>query len=110
MSRPPRPALRRRQLRMPPLAARGPRSRTAAEQVLGDAEASLLDLVDNVLNKGVVLTGDITLALAGVDLVYARLSVLLCAADRVLEAGPAAAPRRRAQRRRAQRRRARARS
>ena len=69
----------------------------AAEQVIGDAEASLLDLVDNVLNKGVVLTGDITLALAGVDLVYARLSVLLCAADRVLEAGPAA-PRPRARR------------
>ena len=74
--------------------ARGPRSRTAAAQVLGDAEASLLDLVDNVLNKGVVLTGDITLALAGVDLVYARLSVLLCAADRVLEAGPPAPGRR----------------
>jgi hypothetical protein len=69
----------------------------AAEQVIGDAEASLLDLVDNVLNKGVVITGDITLALAQVDLVYARLSVLLCAADRVLEAGPAA-PRPRARR------------
>jgi hypothetical protein len=69
----------------------------AAEQVIGDAEASLLDLVDNVLNKGVVITGDITLALAQVDLVYARLSVLLCAADRVLEAAPAA-PRPRARR------------
>jgi hypothetical protein len=37
--------------------------------------------VDNVLNKGVVLTVDLTIALAQVDLVYARLSLLLCAAD-----------------------------
>ena len=29
-------------------------------------------------------SGDVTLALAHVDLIYARLSVLLCAADRVL--------------------------
>jgi hypothetical protein len=55
-----------------------------AELVLGAADASLLDVVDNVLNKGVVLTGDLTIALAQVDLVYARLSLLLCAADRVL--------------------------
>lgn len=52
--------------------------------ILGDEDASLLDVVDNVLNKGVVLTGDITLALAHVDLIYARLSLLLCAADRIL--------------------------
>ena len=44
----------------------------------------MLDVVDNALNKGVVLNGDVTLALAHVDLVYARLSLLLCAADRVL--------------------------
>jgi hypothetical protein len=52
--------------------------------ILGSEDASLLDIVDNVLNKGVVLSGDITIGLAQVDLIYARLSVLLCAADRVL--------------------------
>jgi len=57
---------------------------TVAEQVLETNDASLLDVVDNALNKGVVLSGDVTLALAQVDLVYARLSLLLCAADRVL--------------------------
>lgn len=57
---------------------------TVAERILGTDDASLLDVVDNALNKGVVLSGDLTLALAQVDLVYARLSVLLCAADRVL--------------------------
>jgi hypothetical protein len=61
-----------------------PREPTEAEQILGPEDASLLDIVDNLLNKGVVLTGDITIALAEVDLVYARISLLLSAADRVL--------------------------
>jgi len=39
--------------------------------------------VDHVLNKGVVVSGDVMLSIAGVDLVYLRLSVLLCAADRI---------------------------
>lgn len=57
---------------------------TEAERILGPEDQSLLDIVDNLLNKGVVLSGDITLALAQVDLVYARISLLLSAADRVL--------------------------
>lgn len=52
--------------------------------LLEEADASLLDLVDHVLNKGVVVTGDVMLGLAGVDLVYLRLSAVLCAADRML--------------------------
>ena len=67
---------------------RSTRPPTVAEQVLETRDASLLDVVDNALNKGVVLSGDLTLALAQVDLVYARLSVLLCAADRVLPGEP----------------------
>ena len=51
--------------------------------LLEDADASLLELVDHVLNKGVVVSGDVMLSIAGVDLVYLRLSVLLCAADRI---------------------------
>ncbi len=38
---------------------------------------TLIELVDRVLNTGVVLTGDITLAVADVDLVYLGLRVLL---------------------------------
>jgi hypothetical protein len=68
--------------RTTPAASRQPR--TVAERILSTEEASLLDVVDNVLNKGVVLTGDLTIGLAQIDLVYARLSLLLCAADRVL--------------------------
>jgi len=53
-------------------------------RILDDGDASLLDVLDNLLNKGVVLNADIVLALADVDLVYVRLAALLCAADRVL--------------------------
>lgn len=63
---------------------RRPPSASESEQILGEHDASLLDIVDNVLNKGVVLSGDLTIGLAQVDLIYARLSLLLCAADRVL--------------------------
>jgi gas vesicle structural protein len=38
---------------------------------------TLVELVDRVLNKGVVLSGDITLSVANVDLVYVGLRVLL---------------------------------
>jgi len=62
----------------------GTARRGDAELVLDQSDTSLLDIVDNVLNKGVVLSGDLTIALAQVDLIYARLSLLLCAADRVL--------------------------
>lgn len=44
---------------------------------------SLLELVDNLLDHGVVIDGDLVLGLAGVDLIYLRLSVLLCSVDRL---------------------------
>lgn len=53
--------------------------------LLDEADASLLDLVDNVLTKGVVIDGEVILGLAGVDLIYLRLGVILCAADRILK-------------------------
>jgi len=56
-------------------------------RILDEGDASLLDVLDNLLNKGVVLNADIVLALADVDLVYVRLAALLCAADRVLPRG-----------------------
>lgn len=62
-------------------ALNGPRRR--ARSPAPGTEASLLDVVDHVLTKGVVVSGDIVLALADVDLVYLRLSALLCAADQL---------------------------
>lgn len=51
--------------------------------LLDSPNESLLDLVDSLLDKGVVLDGELVLGLADVDLVYVRLGVLLAAADRV---------------------------
>lgn len=56
-----------------------------AKALLDEADASLLDLVDNVLTKGLVIDGELMLGLAGVDLIYLRLGVILCAADRMLQ-------------------------
>ena len=68
-----------------------------------EEQSSLLDVVDNVLNRGAVLTGDIVLGVADVDLIYVKLSVLLAALDKVtrrdpifrpVAAGPRKAPKR----------------
>jgi hypothetical protein len=59
-----------------------------ADQILDQPQESILDLLDHLLNKGVMLDGDITLGVAGVDLIYLRLSSIFCAADRVLPSAP----------------------
>jgi len=61
----------------------------AAAQVLEPPDQTLVDVIDQLLNKGVVLTGDVTLGVAGIDLIYLRLSSILCAADRLLPYGRA---------------------
>ena len=69
---------------LPPSRRRpGPPPRARIARLIDDRDASLLDVIDSLLNKGVVLNADIILALANVDLVYVRLSALLCAADRI---------------------------
>jgi Gas vesicle protein len=42
-----------------------------------DRETALVDLVDRLLGGGVVIAGDITLAVADVDLVYLSLRALV---------------------------------
>jgi hypothetical protein len=61
--------------------AGGPRRQVA--RLLDVSDKSLADVIDSLLNKGVVLNADLILALANVDLIYVRLSAIICAADRV---------------------------
>ena len=56
--------------------------------VLESSDISLLDTVDNLLNWGVVLTGEVIIGLAGIDLIYLQLPAVLCAADRILPKAP----------------------
>ena len=58
-------------------------ARPPARALFEEADATLLDLADNILTKGVVIDAEIVLGLAGVDLVYVRLSALVSAADKV---------------------------
>ena len=61
-----------------------PPSTRQVAHIIDDSERSLVDVLDSLLNQGVVLNAELILALANVDLVYLRLSAILCAADRVL--------------------------
>ena len=74
--------------------------RSVATALLDLPDSSVLDVLDHVLTKGVMATGDVTLGVAGVDLIYLRLSALLCATDRVMPGSEPKRPRRRAGRRR----------
>ena len=76
------------------------RETTVAGEILEARESTVLDLLDNLLNKGVMVDGDVTLGLAGIDLIYLRLSSILCAADRVLPEARGASRAHRARRRR----------
>ena len=60
-----------------------PATRTSLAGLLESPNESLLDVVDSLLDKGVVLDGEVVLGLADVDLVYLRLSAVLVAADRI---------------------------
>ena len=43
----------------------------------GDQNSSLVELINRVLDKGVVITGNVTISVAGVDLVYLGLNAVL---------------------------------
>lgn len=45
------------------------------------AEVALADLLDRALHKGLVIWGEATISVAGVDLVYLGLKVLLASTD-----------------------------
>jgi hypothetical protein len=50
-------------------------------------EVPLVELVDRLLSRGVVLTGEVTISVSGVDLIYLGLSVVLASVDTIRRAG-----------------------
>jgi gas vesicle structural protein len=46
-----------------------------------DERVQLVELVDRVLDKGVVLRGDVVIGVAGIDLVYLELHLLLSSVE-----------------------------
>jgi len=54
-------------------------------------ELSLLDILDHVLNAGVLIQGSIVISIGGVDLIYVGLNVVLTSVEtalRTIEADP----------------------
>lgn len=48
---------------------------------------SLADILDRILDKGVVIAGDVTVCLVGVELLTIHLRVLIASVDRAMEIG-----------------------
>lgn len=46
-----------------------------------DEELTLLELTDRLLNRGVVLAGEAVISVAGVDLIYLGLNVVLTSVE-----------------------------
>jgi hypothetical protein len=53
-----------------------------SELVAKEREVTLLDLLDRILDKGVILFGDVTISVADVDLIYLGLKVLLTSIEK----------------------------
>ena len=66
-----------------------------SDATLRAQEATLLDLLDRVIDNGVVLAGDVTISVADVDLIFVGLRLMLAPVElaRALESGTADAKR-----------------
>jgi Gas vesicle protein len=53
----------------------------------GSSSASLVDLLDRVLDKGLVVAGDISISLANVELLTIRIRLLVCSIDKAEQIG-----------------------
>lgn len=49
--------------------------------------ASLVDILDRVLDKGLVVAGDIRVSLANIELLTIRIRLLVCSIDKAAEIG-----------------------
>lgn len=64
-----------------PLRQRGAAPIPDRERVLHPRQVSLVDVLDRVLGKGVVIRGQVTLSVADIDLVFLDLALLVAAVD-----------------------------
>ncbi|PYZ96030.1 gas vesicle protein GvpS [Alteribacter lacisalsi] len=60
-------------------------SRIGDPKPMENQDVSLLDILDCVLDKGVVLRGDITISIADIDLVYLDLRILLTSVETLIQ-------------------------
>ncbi len=53
------------------------------DAITSERQVTLLDLLDRILDKGVIIKGDITISVADVDLIYVGLKVLLSSVETI---------------------------
>lgn len=53
-----------------------------SSSAFGSEDVTLVDILDQLLDRGVVLSGDITLSVADVDLIFLGLKVMLVSVER----------------------------
>lgn len=58
---------------------------TSDGESLEEHELSLLETLDHVLNRGLVIAGEITIAVADVDLIFVGLNVLVSSVEKANE-------------------------
>lgn len=52
-----------------------------SENVVDNQEVTLLELLDRLLDKGVVISGDLVISVANIDLIYVGLRVLISSVE-----------------------------
>jgi hypothetical protein len=63
------------------------RSLVAISESRGAGSTGLVDVLDRVLDKGLVIAGDIRVSLAEVELLTIRIRLVLCSIDKAEEVG-----------------------
>jgi hypothetical protein len=49
--------------------------------------SGLADVLERILDKGIVIAGDVAVSLVGVELLTVRIRLVVCSVDRALELG-----------------------
>jgi Gas vesicle protein len=55
--------------------------------ISGTGTANLIDILDRVLDKGLVIAGDVRISLANVELLTIRIRLLVCSVDKAEQIG-----------------------
>ncbi len=55
-------------------------------------EATLCEALDRILHRGAVVSGDVVITVANIELVYLNLKVFLSSVDKAMEAGAFVSP------------------
>ena len=58
-----------------------PQDKVSSLDLLKEKKVTLLEVLDRALNKGIVISGDIVISLAEVDLIYVGLKLLVSSVE-----------------------------